>query len=131
MAIFLNNESLILALPLITLCSVYAFFKYVPLIIGGPSILFVCLVFWARSKLRERRSAQSLSAVMVDDTAFQSLTMTKSKKKKVKQSLGKVNKSEKSIKAAEKKVENVLVEDDEDDDVDLSTFANIGKKKKK
>jgi len=107
--------------------------KYVPLTVGGPFIILVASIFWVRSKLRERRAAQSLSAV-IDDSAFDSAKTNKSKKKKTKPVPSKSNNAGKKngkVTPENSNSSDYSDDNDDDDDVDLSTFAKGGKKKRK
>eukprot|EP00568_Trieres_chinensis_P000330 CAMPEP_0183306856 /NCGR_PEP_ID=MMETSP0160_2-20130417/15024_1 /TAXON_ID=2839 ORGANISM="Odontella Sinensis, Strain Grunow 1884" /NCGR_SAMPLE_ID=MMETSP0160_2 /ASSEMBLY_ACC=CAM_ASM_000250 /LENGTH=114 /DNA_ID=CAMNT_0025470325 /DNA_START=142 /DNA_END=483 /DNA_ORIENTATION=- len=56
MGIFFNQENLILSLPLITLCTTYAFFKYVPLQYGVPALIGLGLLLKLRAKIISRRA---------------------------------------------------------------------------
>lgn len=149
--IFFNNDTLILALPLIVLCTSYAFFKLVPLHIGVPIIGVAFLFYRMNAKLSQRRVEQSLNKVM-DDSFVQELEgdeKEKTQKKSVAKKAKKEKKTTDTIRQrlnAEKKAEQAnssgdkksAVADDDDDDWDedaaMMTFAkgnkDAGKKKR-
>lgn len=54
--IFATEENLVLAFPLLAVCSTYAFFRFIPLKIGLPLIGTISLLIQARAKLVASRS---------------------------------------------------------------------------
>lgn len=137
-AIFLNKQNLAFALPLISLCTVYAFFNYVPLpialtIIGTITVLYK-IISSIKSRAIEKKEEKiasldesllkELAADEVDEREKQAQKSAK-KQKKADDKLRQRIKAEK--KASAKKTGNKAVDDDDDDVEDISTFAGGGR----
>lgn len=61
--IFFTSENLVLSLPLLVVCASYAYFKYVPFVIGLPVLAAFALLVQVRSKLRARKVQKSLNEI--------------------------------------------------------------------
>jgi len=137
--IFFNNDTLVLSLPLIVLCSFYAFVKLVPLVIGIPLIGVAILVYQMHVKIKRRRAEQSLTKVM-DESLVEELEV-EGKEKQQKKAAKKAKKDKKASDKLrqrlkdEKKAEQqngggakVAQEEEElDDDAAMLTFAKGGR----
>ena len=135
--IFFTKDNLVLSLPLIGVCTSYAFFKFVPLPIGVPLIVGVGLVLHLRSKFHARRLEQTASEI--DDNIINELSADDDRKKaktkaKMAKKERKANERLKQRLSIEKKLERQAAadEDEDEDDALLDSFAKRpnGKKKK-
>mmetsp|Transcript_19874 Transcript_19874/g.24530 ORF Transcript_19874/g.24530 Transcript_19874/m.24530 type:complete len:140 (-) Transcript_19874:170-589(-) len=134
--IFFTKDNLVLSLPLIGVCTSYAFFKFVPLPIGVPLIVGAGLVLHLRSKFHARRIEQSVSEI--DDNIINELSADDDRKKakskaKLAKKERKANERLKQRLSVEKKLERQGGGDDDEDEDDalLDSFAKRNGKKKK
>ena len=134
-SIFVNRENLALSLPLISLCSIYAFFKFVPLNIGLSIIGLGALAYKITSSLRARavekkeQKIASLDEGLLKELAADEL---KQREKEAQKLAKKQRKNDDKVRLrlkAEKKAgtNQASHDDDDEEDEDVSTFA---KKKK-
>mmetsp|Transcript_4680 Transcript_4680/g.5630 ORF Transcript_4680/g.5630 Transcript_4680/m.5630 type:complete len:141 (+) Transcript_4680:146-568(+) len=133
--IFLTTENLAFSLPLIAVCTTYAYFKYVPLEYGLPILggLFVIYMISQKLQARKAEKLQNLDESMVkdlvgedDQAAKKKLTKAQKAEQKKKQQLAQ------RLKAEKKAGNNAAQDDDDDDDDDaLRKFAKGGKAKTK
>merc|ERR1719245_2210116 len=129
--IFFTQENLVFSLPLIFVCVVYAYIKFVPLLIGIPLVFVLILFYQFYSKLRECRVGKSLNE---DEKIVKELTAEEDKKKarmlgKQARSNRKANEKLRQRLKEEKKAEAMNVakkkKDDPDDDYDESTLLTF------
>jgi len=104
--IFFNQENLILSLPLISVCTIYAFFKYVPLQFGVPAVIGVGFFFQLRARILARRAEKAQNEI--DESLVKDLTADedRAKAKAEAKATKKQNKAQEQLRqrlAAEKK----------------------------
>lgn len=133
-----TTENFAFALPLITLCAVYAYFKFIPLKIGLPLLGGAALMIKLNNDMKIKRAERAMDEV-VDDAIMQELEkeeewqVAKNKKAatkkqikaeaKVRQRLKDEKKSENHEKTTKKKSKGGGDDDDEDDIDALLTFV--------
>mmetsp|Transcript_17849 Transcript_17849/g.25234 ORF Transcript_17849/g.25234 Transcript_17849/m.25234 type:complete len:151 (-) Transcript_17849:519-971(-) len=138
MKIFLNKENLAFALPLISLCSTYAFFKYIPLEYGLPAlgsvVFFYKLVSSIKARAIEKKEEKIasldedlLKELAADDLMNEERNKQKATKKKKKAD----DKVRQRLAAEKKKYEQSKDDEEDDDDADYGTFAKGKNGKKK
>mmetsp|Transcript_25791 Transcript_25791/g.36382 ORF Transcript_25791/g.36382 Transcript_25791/m.36382 type:complete len:141 (+) Transcript_25791:138-560(+) len=133
--IFLTTENLAFSLPLIAVCTTYAYFKYIPLKYGVPILGGLLVIFQISQKLKARKAEklQNLDESMVkdlvgddDQASKKKLTKAQKAEQKKKQQLAQ------RLKAEQKAANNATQDDDDDEDDDaLRNFAKGGKAKRK
>mmetsp|Transcript_13751 Transcript_13751/g.28043 ORF Transcript_13751/g.28043 Transcript_13751/m.28043 type:complete len:139 (+) Transcript_13751:123-539(+) len=137
MAIFFTQENFVLASPLIAVCTIYSFFKFIPLKYGVPFLGTLALVIKVRSKIIENRSTDEhidrtiVQDLVSDEDAIQAQQEAKALKKQRKAD----EKLRQRLKAERKAAANNSGGDggEEDDEAEITAFAkgSRGKGKKK
>jgi len=56
--IFLTTENLAFSMPLILVCSLYAFFKYIPLQYGLPALVILVVVYQLKARVKAHSDAK-------------------------------------------------------------------------
>eukprot|EP01083_Nonionella_stella_P043195 116556_1 len=144
-SIFVNKQNLLFAMPLISVCSIYAYFKFVPLNIGlsliGAGIVIYKTVSGIKSHAIEKKEKKiaNMDESFLEELAADELQKEKSDKKKEAKKKQKAGNKAKSRIAAEKKKANRDKnggnrnndEDDDDDDTDVSAFVTRKSNKKR
>eukprot|EP00555_Chaetoceros_dichaeta_P002859 CAMPEP_0198249866 /NCGR_PEP_ID=MMETSP1447-20131203/1247_1 /TAXON_ID=420782 /ORGANISM="Chaetoceros dichaeta, Strain CCMP1751" /LENGTH=154 /DNA_ID=CAMNT_0043934593 /DNA_START=45 /DNA_END=509 /DNA_ORIENTATION=- len=136
-AIFLNKQNLAFALPLITLCTVYAFFNYVPLPIALTIIGTITVLYKITSSIKSRAADKKeekiasldeslLKELAADEVGEREKRLQKTAKKQ-KKANDKILQRIKDNKKAAKNAGNKVVDDEDDDIEDTSTFASGGR----
>uniref|UniRef100_A0A6T6FYD2 Uncharacterized protein n=1 Tax=Craspedostauros australis TaxID=1486917 RepID=A0A6T6FYD2_9STRA len=152
--VFLTTENLAFSLPLILVCSLGAFFTYVPLKYGAPILGVVGLLIYAKMQIKtiQDKKLQNMDAKAMDDIAreLQGDDSGKDEKAEAKAKLQAKKKHhlQQRLAAEKRKEEKQAAKnkskpqgkgkkkggDDDDDDGDLAVFAKgsraSGKKKK-
>lgn len=135
MGIFFNQDNFILSLPLLSVCAIYAFFKYVPLQYGVPAVIGVGIFFQLRAKVLARRAERAQNEI--DESLVKDLAadQDKAKARAVAKAAKKQMKAQESVRqrlAAEKKAGAGGAEGEmEEGDENISTFAKGGRRKQK
>eukprot|EP00578_Thalassiosira_sp_NH16_P008106 CAMPEP_0181107318 /NCGR_PEP_ID=MMETSP1071-20121207/17024_1 /TAXON_ID=35127 /ORGANISM="Thalassiosira sp., Strain NH16" /LENGTH=135 /DNA_ID=CAMNT_0023190829 /DNA_START=45 /DNA_END=452 /DNA_ORIENTATION=+ len=132
--IFFTEENLVLASPLLAVCSTYAFFRFIPLKIGLPFIGTLSLLIQARAKLIASRSTDEhidktfVKDLVSDEDALLAQKEAKAEKKQRKADI----KLRERLKAERKRASNGNKEnvDDDDDGEMMVKFAKGSRKKK-
>mmetsp|Transcript_5468 Transcript_5468/g.12469 ORF Transcript_5468/g.12469 Transcript_5468/m.12469 type:complete len:136 (+) Transcript_5468:121-528(+) len=132
--IFATEENLVLAFPLLAVCSTYAFFKFIPLKIGLPLVGTISLLFQARAKLIASRSTEEhidktiVKDLVSDEDALHAQKEAKAGKKQRKAD----QKLRERIKAERRKTTNSNKETANDDDEGemITKFAKGSRKNK-
>eukprot|EP00536_Pseudo-nitzschia_multiseries_P000648 jgi/Psemu1/300246/fgenesh1_kg.8_\ len=142
--IFLTTENLAFAMPLIVVCSTYAYFKIVPLKYGIPILAGVFVFFQVQGQVKTLREKKIEN---MDESDINDLAMEfegdedDSKKKKEEEKLQKKKarlaerlaaeqrKAEKAAKRNQGKKKKS--DDDDDDDADMAVFAKGSRNMKK
>mmetsp|Transcript_8806 Transcript_8806/g.12934 ORF Transcript_8806/g.12934 Transcript_8806/m.12934 type:complete len:155 (+) Transcript_8806:166-630(+) len=143
-AIFVNKENLLFALPLILLCSAYAYFILVPLNIGLSLIGAVIVIYRLTSGIKTRaidkkeEKIANLDENLLKELAADEMLQEEIAKKQAAKKKSKAGNKAKQRIAAQKKKEKSRNksngggdDDDDDDDGDLSTFVKKSNKKRK
>mmetsp|Transcript_34525 Transcript_34525/g.62126 ORF Transcript_34525/g.62126 Transcript_34525/m.62126 type:complete len:136 (+) Transcript_34525:129-536(+) len=133
-SIFFTRESFVLAFPLLAVCSIYAFFKFIPLEIGIPIVGISTLLFQARAKLIASRSTdEHIDQTIVRDlvSGEDALVAQQEAKEEKKQRKLDQRKMER-LKAERRKAANNKREtaDDDDDGEMMAKFAKGSRKTK-
>eukprot|EP01082_Thalassiosira_pseudonana_P001145 g429.t1 g429 contig10:18450-19173(+) len=136
MGIFFNADNLVLASPLIAICTTYAFFKFVPLQYGLPFIGAVALLIQARNKIIASRSTdEHIDKTIVKDlVSDEDAIAAKENAKKEKKQRKANQKLKERLKAERKNVANKkreIADDDEDELIDSFAKGSRGKNKTK
>uniref|UniRef100_A0A7S4MHX0 Uncharacterized protein n=1 Tax=Odontella aurita TaxID=265563 RepID=A0A7S4MHX0_9STRA len=135
MGIFFNQDNLILALPLLSVCAIYAFFKYIPLQYGVPAVIGVGIFLQLRAKVLARRAEKALTEIdesLVNDlTADEDKVKAKVAAKAAKQQLKAQEKVRQRLNAERKGTGRAAEGENEEGDENISTFAKGGRGKQK
>jgi hypothetical protein len=142
--IFVNKENFAFALPLISLCSIYAYFKYVPLHVGlsiiGTGIVFYKVTSSVKTRAIERKEEKiaNLDESLLKELAADEIEKSEREKQKAANKKAKAQTkalqrlaAEKKKAASKKSNNNKKVNDDEEDAQDMATFVQGGKSGKK
>mmetsp|Transcript_9993 Transcript_9993/g.24945 ORF Transcript_9993/g.24945 Transcript_9993/m.24945 type:complete len:156 (-) Transcript_9993:1007-1474(-) len=141
--IFLTSENLAFSMPLILVCSSYAFFKFVPLEYGIPALagLVVILQIQSQIKTLRQKKIENMDDTDIDDLALElegeddaaeskkkaeDLKIQKKKARLAERLAAEARKAEKAAKRGSKKKN-----EEEDDDGDVAIFAKGSRKQKK
>jgi hypothetical protein len=148
--VFLTTENLAFSMPLILVCSTYAYFKIVPLEYGIPAIagLFVIYQIHGQLKTLREKKIENMDETDINDLAAElegddnddaakkkaddALKVQKKKARLADRLAAEQRKEEKAAKRTQGKKKKGG--DDDDDDVDAAVFAKGGRtntKKKK
>uniref|UniRef100_A0A7S2R948 Uncharacterized protein n=1 Tax=Eucampia antarctica TaxID=49252 RepID=A0A7S2R948_9STRA len=107
--IFFTRENLVLSLPLITLCTSYAYFKFIPLDIGLPILSGLYILYKIYSSLRyraiekkEQKIANLDEALLKELAADEFEEEEKNTKKNVKKQNQKTEKARQRLAAGKK-----------------------------
>jgi len=146
-SIFVNKQNLLFAMPLISVCSIYAYFKFVPLNIGlsliGAGIVIYKTVSGIKSHAVEKKEKKiaNMDESFLEELAADELQKEKIEKKKELKKKQKAGNKAKSRIAAEKKKANKMngggggnnrnEDEDDDDDTDVSAFVARKSNKKR
>mmetsp|Transcript_5289 Transcript_5289/g.5050 ORF Transcript_5289/g.5050 Transcript_5289/m.5050 type:complete len:160 (-) Transcript_5289:135-614(-) len=146
-SIFVNKQNLLFAMPLISVCSIYAYFKFVPLNIGlsliGAGIVIYKTVTGIKSHAVDKKEKKiaNMDESFLEELAADELQKEKTDKKKEAKKKQKAGNKAKSRIAAEKKKAKAKAnkngggnrneEEDDDDDTDVSTFVTRKSNKKR
>mmetsp|Transcript_14160 Transcript_14160/g.29293 ORF Transcript_14160/g.29293 Transcript_14160/m.29293 type:complete len:157 (-) Transcript_14160:926-1396(-) len=142
--IFLTSENLAFSMPLILVCSSYAFFKFVPLEYGIPVLagLVVILQIQSQIKTLRQKKIENMDDTDIDDLALElegeddaaeskkkaeDLKIQKKKARLAERLAAEARKAEKAAKRGSKKKSG----DEEDDDGDVAIFAKGSRMQKK
>eukprot|EP00529_Nitzschia_sp_RCC80_P037402 CAMPEP_0113453506 /NCGR_PEP_ID=MMETSP0014_2-20120614/7390_1 /TAXON_ID=2857 /ORGANISM="Nitzschia sp." /LENGTH=147 /DNA_ID=CAMNT_0000344897 /DNA_START=109 /DNA_END=552 /DNA_ORIENTATION=+ /assembly_acc=CAM_ASM_000159 len=141
--IFFTAENLAFSLPLLAVCGVYAYFKYVPLKYGLPILAVLFLIVQIRSQIQTQREKkiENMDDKQINDLALELEDEDNEKDKAAKDEAAKKLQKKKNAIATrlehEKRREEKAAKKkqgkkkggaaDDDDDVDMTMFA---KKKK-
>eukprot|EP01083_Nonionella_stella_P020253 56149_1 len=144
--VFVNKENLVFSLPLISVCSIYAYFKYIPLnfglsVIGAGIVIYkVTTSLKARAIEKKEEKIANLDESLLQELAADEINREQQEKQKAaKKKLKADNKARQRIAAEKKKSQNgkksSSQEDNDDDDggaEDVSAFVrgNRGGKKR-
>ncbi|GMH96682.1 hypothetical protein TrVE_jg6654 [Triparma verrucosa] len=127
--IFFNADNLKLALPLITLCVVYGFFKFIPLQIGVPLVVFLILGYkFRQSRITAERLAvvNSLEKEGTDNEKAYKMLMEEEERRVFNE---KAKKKKKLAKKHNNKTPTLTMTNEESDDEDEEyDLAKISKK---
>mmetsp|Transcript_1038 Transcript_1038/g.1302 ORF Transcript_1038/g.1302 Transcript_1038/m.1302 type:complete len:152 (-) Transcript_1038:778-1233(-) len=139
--IFLTYENLAFSLPLLFVCTSYAYFKFIPLYIGLPILGLIGVFFQLKSTLRKHKEKklQNLDEDFVRELAgdpdeadkikaAEIAAKTRKAKVKLEQRLAQERKVKAKQQDAKKKKNSSKVADDDDDEYE--TFAKGSRKKK-
>lgn len=131
--IFFTEGNFVLASPLLAVCSIYAFFKFIPLKIGVPIIVTLSLLIQARAKLIASRSTDEhidktiVKDLVLDEDAF----VAKQEEKKQKKQRKADQKLRDRLKAERRKAANGKDAGEDDDEGEMiSKFAKGSRKTK-
>lgn len=141
-SVFINKENLAFSLPLIAVCSIYAYFKYVPLNLGLSIIGAGIVIYKAASSIKARAIEKkefkiaNLDEKFLQELAADELEKEKSDKQKAAKKKQKAdNKVLQRIAAEKKKFKTggttSKVEEEEEDDEDVSAFVKKNRNKKR
>ncbi|KAL3792487.1 hypothetical protein HJC23_008409 [Cyclotella cryptica] len=124
--IFFTHENLVLAFPLLAVCTTYAFFKFIPLKVGIPLVGAIALIVQTRNKIIASRSTDEhidktiVRDLVSDEDALAAKQEAKAEKKQRKAD----QKLRERLKAERKKESNKNEMGDEDEDADIiNAFA--------
>jgi len=122
MAIFFTQDNLILSLPLISVCVVYTYIKFIPLIVGIPLLGVFALLVHLYSKYRQYKVEKSLTEIVNEDvvkelTLEDDIKKNKEQNKKTKKDRKTNDKVRQRLKE-EKKKNNSKQNKSNDDNVD-------------
>lgn len=135
MGIFFNRDNLILALPLISICSIYAFFRYVPLQFGVPAVIVVGIFFKLRAKVLARRADKAQNEIDESLVKELSVDQDRAKARTVAKAAKKQLKTQESVRqrllAEKKATARGAGRGAEEADENVSTFAKGGRKQQK
>jgi len=135
-SIFFNKENFVFSLPLISLCTIYSFFRFIPLQLGVPflgSIVFfykITSTIKARAIERKEEKIASLDEDLLKELAADELLKKERQKQKEAKKQKKAGEKIRQRIAAEKRAKATFTEtlEEEDDDVgDYTTFAKGGR----
>ncbi|GMH53945.1 hypothetical protein TrLO_g14786 [Triparma laevis f. longispina] len=133
--IFFNEENFKLALPLITLCTVYAFFKLIPIFIALPLVFVSGIAYKLHVRSTEAQRTEVISSLenesSKNEKAFKALMEEEEKAAKSKQQKKQKKETAKKSKKNETeapKMTNTVEEEEEDSDGEYD-YAQIAKKK--
>ncbi|GKY94264.1 hypothetical protein MPSEU_000392200 [Mayamaea pseudoterrestris] len=132
-SIFLTNENLAFSLPLISVVSIYLYFKFIPTGIALSLIAGVALILYLRKQVKAQKDHKltnldenSIRELVGEEHAGDKL-LSKAKRQQLKQ-------QRKQVKARLAK-DGIVADDDndqgEDDEDDLGVFAKTTKAKKR
>mmetsp|Transcript_19453 Transcript_19453/g.24498 ORF Transcript_19453/g.24498 Transcript_19453/m.24498 type:complete len:156 (+) Transcript_19453:101-568(+) len=142
-SIFINKENLVFALPLISICTIYAYFKYVPLNLGLSIIGAGIVIYKVTSSLKTRaiekkeEKIANLDESLLKELAADEINREKEEKQRAaKKKLKAENRARQRIAAEKKKYSNGSKkqeeeEEENDDGEDISTFAQGNRRNKK
>lgn len=149
-AVFINKENFVFSLPLICVCTIYAYFKYVPLNFGLSVIGAGIVIYKAKTSLKARavekkeEKIANLDESLLEELAADEINKEKQEKSRVaKKKLKAENKARQRIAAEKKKFKNkgkngsnnknISNDDEDNDEEDVSTFVrgNRGGNKKR
>ncbi|GAX09826.1 hypothetical protein FisN_11Lh205 [Fistulifera solaris] len=128
--IFLTTENLAFSMPLIAVCLIYAYFKFLPLRVSLAGVAIVFVVFQIRSQLQARKDSQ---LTHLDETAILDIVGEEEEKDaaKAQEAAKQASKAKNRVKnrlAQERKSGKVKSKIEYDEDVDMATFVKGGKK---
>mmetsp|Transcript_16990 Transcript_16990/g.20750 ORF Transcript_16990/g.20750 Transcript_16990/m.20750 type:complete len:151 (+) Transcript_16990:98-550(+) len=138
-SIFLNKENLVFSMPLICVCTVYAYVKYLPLNLGlsviGAGIVIYKVSSYLKTRAIEKKEEKiaNLDESLLEDLAADEINKEKEDKQKAaKKKVKEQNKVRQRIAAEKKKQINrgTAAKEDDDDNEDISTFVKAKGKKK-
>jgi len=138
-AVFCNKQNLVFSLPLIALCSIYAYLKFIPLHIGLPIVGVIGLLYKITSSLKVRAiERKERKIIALDDDLMKELAAdeilkeTKAEGKAAKKQAKAESKARQRI-ATEKKAKKSSQEepDNDDDNENLAMFAKGARNDKK
>lgn len=136
--IFLTTENLAFSMPLILVCTTYAYFKFVPLEYGVPALagIFVLFQIKAQFKTLREKKIENMDETDINDLAnelmdeddedakkkeAEDLKIQKKKARLAERLAAEQRKAEKAAKRSQGKKKTTA---DDDDDVDgMATFA--------
>jgi len=136
-SIFVNMENFVFALPLISLCSLYAYFKFVPLNIGlsliGAGIVLYKATTGIKNRAIEKKEEKiaNLDENLLRELAADEMIKEERQKKAAAKKKNKADIKAKQRIAAQKKQETRAGRDEDDDDGDLATFVRKSNGKKR
>lgn len=124
-SIFFTRDNLVLAFPFLSVCSIYAFFRFIPLEIGIPIIGSLTLLIQARAKIIASRSTdEHIDKTIVRDLVSDEDALLAKKEAKAEKKQRKVDQRKmERLKAERKKTANNNKEDDDDDGDVVAKFA--------
>eukprot|EP00934_Nitzschia_sp_Nitz4_P000087 Nitzschia sp. Nitz4//scaffold76_size158648//151066//151722//NITZ4_002571-RA/size158648-processed-gene-0.220-mRNA-1//-1//CDS//3329557920//87//frame0 len=135
--VFLTYENLAFSLPLIGVCTVYAYFKFIPLQFGLPILGGAFLLYQAKTavKAQQDKKLQNMDEKTMEDLALELEGEKKDDDAEAKaKALAKKKAAIELRLAAEARKEAKRSKSkkgkDDDDDIALDTFARGGTKKK-
>ncbi|KAL9181252.1 hypothetical protein ACHAXT_010057, partial [Thalassiosira profunda] len=134
MGIFFNQDNLVLAAPLIALCSGWAFIKFVPLKVGLPALGAVLLLIQARAKFIASRSTdEHVDKTLVKDLMSEEDELAAKQETKEAKKQRKANQKLRERLKAERKnhPRNRGEAEDDVDDGELTKIAKGSRGKKK
>lgn len=138
-SIFINQENLVFALPLIILCSLYAYFKFVPLNIGLSLIGAGIVLYKATTGIKNRAIEKKEEKIAnLDENLLKELAADEMQQEERQMKAAAKKKNKAGIKArqrlaAQKKKEKYSSAPDEndDDEGDAATFVRKSNGKKR
>jgi preprotein translocase subunit SecF len=137
-SIFFNKQNVVFTLPLVAICAVYAYFKFIPLHVGLSIIGGAIVIFKIHSSIQTHKiEKQEEKIAKLDDSFLKELAadeLMKEEKEKQKAAKKKVKadaKAKQRIAATKKKEkqQNQNQNDDDEDDADYAAFVKGSKKK--
>merc|ERR1711957_951675 len=124
-SIFFTRDNLVLAFPFLAMCSIYAFFRFIPLEIGIPIIGSLSLFIQARAKIIASRSTdEHIDKTIVKDlVSDEDALLDKIERKAEKKQRRVEQRKMERLKAERKKALHNNKEDDDDDGEMVTKFA--------